>query len=388
MENIEELESEEVNLDSKRKLATIQEIIDIKPIPNADSIEVATVMGWKIVVKKDEFKVGDKCIYVEIDSVLPEKDWSEFLRNSNFRIKTIRLRGQVSQGICFPLNILENYGNIFKEWNEINGTYNYIFSHKDNDYIQGCLYLEDDVNLTELLEIKKYIPKTFGDGGFMSGKSAGNFPSFIPKTDETRIQNLKSLIEQYEGIEIYTTEKIDGCSATYFLRDSEFGVCSRNRMVKDDDTNVYWKMARQYNIENILKGYGKNIAIQGEIIGPKIQGNKLALNEIELRIFDIFDIDKYEYYDYYSANTFISNNNLVRVPHIDDNLELTSDIDAFVEYATRKSRINPDVWVEGIVIRSKTNLDSEEYLMRKMNTNRISLKVINPEFLLKYDKRN
>lgn len=395
--SMELLVDEESNNDSKRKLASIQTITDLKPIPEADAIEVASVLGWKVVVKKGEFKVGDKCIYCEIDSILPEAEWTEFLRKNNFRIKTIKLRGQISQGICFPLNVLENYGYVFDEniWNEEADDFVRQIDFKSTELIQEdkylkckyCFTLEDDTDLTEVLGIKKYVPNTFGDGGFMSGKFAGNFPSFLIKTDETRIQNLKSLVEQYEGTPIIITEKLDGCSATYFYNNGEFGVCSRNRMVQDDDTNVYWKMAKKYDIENILREHGKNIAMQGEIIGSKIQGNKLRIYDIDLKVFDLFNIDIGIYYDYDSCSDFINKYSLSSVPKLDE-LELTSDIDEWVKYSTRKSVLNEEVWAEGIVIRSKFNLPFNEFLFKKMGINRLSLKVINPEFLLKYDKRN
>jgi RNA ligase (TIGR02306 family) len=95
-----------------RKLASVQRIIDIQPIENADSIEVATILGWKVVVKRGEFEVGDLCIYCEIDSIMPDKPEFEFLRDKKFRIKTIKLKGQISSGIAFPLTILNSIGKL------------------------------------------------------------------------------------------------------------------------------------------------------------------------------------------------------------------------------------------------------------------------------------
>jgi len=384
----------ESNTDSDRKLATIQTISELHPIPEADAIEVAKIKGWNVVVKKGEFEVGDKCIYCEIDSILPETEWSEFLRKSNFRIKTVRLRGQISQGICFPISILENYGEV----DDYTGTFEQFLIMSYNDEVGMREYdlgeqfsIEDDVDVTNLLKVTKYVPKTFdGDGGFLSGKMKGNFPSFLIKTDETRIQNLKGIVDAYAGTECIVTEKIDGCSATFFYKDGEFGVCSRNREVAEDDINVFWKMVRKYKIEENLRNIGRNIAIQGEIVGPKIQGNKLKLIETDLYVFDIFDIDKYEYLEYYDiwriAYDMIKLNIVPSIMTDEKVFTLKSDIDEMVQLATRKSNINPDVWCEGIVIRSLKNIN-DPMLQRKMRSNRISLKVINPEFLLKYDKR-
>lgn len=146
-----------------RKLASIQKIKDVQPIQGADTIEVASVLGWKVVVKKGEFQVGNLMVYCEIDSILPEKPEFEFLRNKNFRIRTIRLRGQVSQGICFPLSVLPTNFEI-----------------------------EEGKECTEVLEIIKYEPPIPAS---LSGIVKGTFPSFIPKTDETRVQVLQELLQ-------------------------------------------------------------------------------------------------------------------------------------------------------------------------------------------------
>jgi RNA ligase (TIGR02306 family) len=95
-----------------RKLASIQRVNAVEPITEADAIERIRILGWYVVVRKDEYKVGDLVIYCEVDSILPDRPEFEFLRTRNFRIRTIKLKGQVSQGICFPLSVLENYGTI------------------------------------------------------------------------------------------------------------------------------------------------------------------------------------------------------------------------------------------------------------------------------------
>ena len=174
------LEQEETNTDSERKLASIQTISEINPIPDADAIEVARIKGWNVVVKKGEFQVGDKCIYCEIDSILPETDWTEFLRKSNFRIKTVRLRGQISQGICFPIYILERYGDVDYNTSTFEEYYN-MDELNEYGFVGNPLYclLEDDIDLTNVLGITKYVPKTFGDGGFLSGSSKGSFSCIL-----------------------------------------------------------------------------------------------------------------------------------------------------------------------------------------------------------------
>ena len=157
----------------ERKLASIQEIKEINPIPNADAIEVATILGWKVVIKKaDNFKVGDKVVYFEVDSKLPAKPEYEFLANYGYRVKTQKFRGQVSQGLVLPMSILPD------------GVYN----------------VGDDVS--KLLGVEKYeIPLPLS----VAGDIMGTFPGFIEKTDETRIQILGDILPKYNGTKFYAS---------------------------------------------------------------------------------------------------------------------------------------------------------------------------------------
>jgi len=335
-----------------RKLASIQEIKELNPIEGADSIEVAIILGWRVVVQKGQYSVGDKVVYIEIDSLLPDKPEFEFLKKRGLRVKTIRLRGQVSQGICFPLSILPN------------------------DFVP-----ESDADCTELLGITKYempIPAC------LSGKIKGAFPSFIPKTDETRVQVLQRVLEKYKGEKCYITEKLDGSSATFFLKDGVFGVCSRNLELLEDEENSFWKVAREYDIEDKLRSMGMNIAVQGELVGEGIQGNKLKIKGQKVYFFNAFDIDKFQYLNFDEfAYTFIKLG-LPTVPIIDFDYELENNIDLLVKRATIKSKLYPDTWAEGIVIRP--HLEKIDLLLsnEKFHNGRVSFKAINPEFLLKY----
>lgn len=324
-------------------LATIQRINDINPIENANSIEVASILGWRVVVKKDEFKVGDLCIYVGLDSILPEKPEFEFMRKNKFRVRTIRLRGQISQGIAFSLSILPN------------GKYN----------------IGD--NVTDIIGIKKYekpIPAN------ESHIIKSNFPSFIPKTDEVRIQNHPEILEKFHGEMFYVSEKLDGTSATYYNKDNIFGVCSRNRELKKSD-NVYWKIAEQFDIENKLKG--TNIAIQGEIIGDHIQGNKYgySANKIDFFVYNIFDIDHYKYLDFVDAYYVIGHILNMKFVPIIISLSFDFTMEQIVEFAKGNSELNPKTKREGLVFRT----------IKEMNTlklPRISFKVLNNDYLIKH----
>ena len=335
-----------------RKLASIQKIIALDTIEGADAIEKATVLGWQLVVKKGEFKLGDLIIYCEVDRLMPDKPEFEFLKPRGMRIRTIRLRGQISQGICFPLSMLP----------------------------AGFKIIED-ADCTDVFGIIKYEPPM---PACLAGIAKGKFPSFIPKTDETRVQVLQKLLDKYKGEKCYITEKIDGSSATFYFNNSVFGVCSRNLELLEDAENSLWKIARELEIESKLSSVGYNIALQGELVGEGIQSNKLKLSGQTIRIFNAFDIDKFEYLQYDSFIALTNKLELLTVPVITTNYELENDIGKIIKMATVKSVICPDVWAEGIVIRPLN--ERIDFTLQEGNlvNGRISFKVINPEFLLKY----
>lgn len=341
-----------------RKLASVQKIVDISPIENADSIERVGILGWNVVTKKGEFNIGDKVIYCEIDSIFPEKPEFEFLRNKNFRIRTIKLRGQVSQGICFPLSLLKN---------------------KLNDEVIESI--EEDTDLTEILEIRKYEPVI---PAVLNGIAKGNFPNFVPKTDETRIQSIPHILEKYRNSSFFITEKLDGSSMTVFLKDGEFGVCSRNLEISRDETIAFWKAVIQDNIEEKLRAFTeksdiKNISIQGELIGSSIQDNKYALSGFHFRAFNIFNINKY---NYLSFNDFINTAKEIgieTVPILDSRFILNHTVEELVELSKGNSKLNEKTKREGIIFRPLEEI-------RDFKIGRLSFKVINPDFLLKYNE--
>ena len=317
-----------------RKLATIRKIKDILPIPGADLIELAIVDGWSVVVAKEVgHKVGNYVVYCEIDSFLPIREEFEFLRKSSykklsdgtegFRLKTIRLRGQLSQGLLLPMSVFASYPS-----NPTEG---------------------DDV--TEALGIIKYEPPMPAE---LAGKVKGNFPGFLRKTDEERIQNLVKEYETYKEYELgfYATEKLDGSSATFYLRDGEFGVCSRNLNLLETEGNTFWKVARELQLEEKLTDYGRNLALQGELIGEGIQGNPYKIKGHTVRFFNIFDIDTQEFYGLPMFLTTMEHTlGLETVPML-GGFELPETIEEVLKIAEAKSVLNPDFNREGIVIRS------------------------------------
>lgn len=327
-----------------RQLASIQKIKKLEVIPDADAIVKATVLGWQLVVKKDEFNEGDLCVYVEIDSLLPQKPEFEFMRPRAFRVRTIRLRGQISQGICFPLSMLP----------------------------EGVV-IQEGVDVTAVLEIEKYEPPVPAN---LSGIMKGNFPSFIPKTDETRVQVLQEQLDKMKDEPCYVSEKLDGTSVTYFIKDAVFGVCSRNLELIESDDNTLWKLARELQVEEKLRNLNGNYALQGEVIGEGVQGNKYKLKGQQVFIFSVFDIDAYRFLNFGDFIKMIQQMNLTIVPVVESNYVLSNSIEALVNKSAGKSVLY-NVDREGIVIRP--------LIERTDTAGRVSFKAINPEFLLKYE---
>lgn len=331
-------------------LASIQKIRNVFPIPNADKIEGVEVLGWKCVVKKGEFKINDLCIYIEIDSLLPRSEYFEFLfkpedKSEKYRLKTIRLRGQISQGLVLKIDGLLYFD--FMTWRE---------ECKYSDLEIPEIIAGQDV--TDFLDIEKYekfIPAN------MQGLTKGNFPNFLQKTDEVRIQSQPDLLEKLAGKEFYITTKLDGTSATYYMFEGKFGVCSRNLELKDGN-NIYWNMARKYNLEKIIPD---GICIQGEICGPGIQGNKLKLNEPDLYIFNVRNIQGWDTKGN-NIGMILNSKELKFVP-----CEMSGDyFDFSLEYLLElaKGEYPNGGKKEGIVVRSYDET--------------ISFKVLNNDFLL------
>jgi RNA ligase (TIGR02306 family) len=366
-----------------RKLASIRRIDDIKPHDNANSLELAIIGGWQVVVKLGQFKPDDLCVYCEIDCLMPEKPEFEFLRSNHFRIKTQKIRGKLSQGIAFPISILGIVDN------------DIIYFNGETRNISQMI--GEDVS--EYLGITKYEPPISPQ---LMGMVRGNFPShIIPKTDEERGQNCLKVFEEMKGKTCYITLKEDGTSFTaYHIVEQDItpevmslvqrvGVCSRNLELKNEsfpgaDLNIYWKIAKQYDIEDkLIKFYhdtGRSIAIQGEITGDGIQRNRLGLprNTNQLHLFNIYDIDNHKYLDYAE---FIMVASVLEIPTVetiyfgvfDFTLEQLLEMAKGKYNGTENNR-------EGIVIRLVEEAFSETL------QGRMSFKVINNEFLLKEEE--
>jgi RNA ligase (TIGR02306 family) len=292
---------------------------------------VASVKGWKVVVKVNEYKVGDLAVYYEIDSFLPIRPQFEFLRKSSykrmgssegFRLKTIRLRGQISQGLLTPIP-------------------------------EGISNPKEGDDLTEALDIVKYEPPIPAQ---LAGKIKGTFPSFIPKTDEIRIQNFESEVGfSPVGERAYVTEKLDGTSFTCYFNNGVFGVCGRNWELSETDDNSLWRMAKVLELKDKMTKHGKNIALQGELIGAGINGNLYGMSDHKLYFFTGYDIDKGRRMFFDELEWVLFGLQLQMVPVLEkygfvipneDNI-----VDYMLKYAEGKSVLNMEVDREGVVVR-------------------------------------
>jgi RNA ligase (TIGR02306 family) len=204
----------------------------------------------------------------------------------------------------------------------------------------------------------------------LAGKVKGLFPSFLRKTDEERIQNLSTEFEEWKGSDktFYVTEKLDGSSATYYINNDEFGVCSRNLELLETEGNTFWKVARELDLENKMREFGGNFSLQGELIGEGIQGNPYRFKGQTVRIFNVFDIDEGEYLPLNQFKFFVEHLGLVTVPILDEDFKLPNTIDEILAYAEGKSELFPNPEREGVVIRSTDRT--------------ISFKAISNKFLL------
>lgn len=349
-----------------RKLAHIEVIEEINPIPNADAIEVVSVLGWRCVTKKGEFSVGDKVIYIEVDSIMPELPQYEFLRERKFRIKTIKLRGQVSQGLIIPLSSLpENYKgkkSVGTDVTEVLGITKYDPQLEEEKVETSAPKSAFDKFMRRFAWYRKFFVK----------KTSGKFPEWIRKTDEERIQNMPRILDFAKRL-YQVSEKLDGQSATYFLKKKgfgyEFGVCSRNNRLPYPNNSSWWTVAKTHGIENVLRsiiGDNEYVVLQGEILGSSIQGNKYKVSEHRFYAFNLTYPNRNVTWS--DMSSVLENFGLVTVPLLMINTTIPNNVDEVVNMSKGKSLIN-NVHREGLVFRDYQN--------------NVSFKAINPDFLLK-----
>lgn len=336
---------------TERKLASVQVIAEIKPIDGADLICAYRINGWWIVDQVGKYQVGDMVVYCETDSWVPTelapflskgKEPREYQGVKGERLRTIKLKGQLSQGLLLPLAVLD---------------------HVESELFEGL-----DVTFPlGIIKWEKEIPAN------LAGQVKGNFPEGIPKTDQERIQNLSKVWDKIKKDTYTVTEKLDGTSCTiYWDNEGELHVCSRNLDLKDTEGNVYWNVVKNLMLPNtalILR----NIALQGEIVGTGIQNNQYKCEQ-KFYLFDAFIVEQNGYDTQEVVTDWSSTFGLNRVPVIDTAFKIPTDwtIDDLLKYADGPSLLNGSKR-EGLVFQSNTDPSK-------------SFKVISNAWLLKSDK--
>jgi len=307
-----------------RKMASVQRVLEKKSIVGADLIGAYRVNGWWVVDKKDAHEVGDLVVYCEVDSWIPHTLAPfltkpghyprEYLGVEGERLRTVKLKGQLSQGLLLPL--VEDTS-------------------------------EEGQDFSEILGITKW-----EDTRYMANMDArGNFPDFIPKTDQERVQNLDRTLEKYFGQSFEVTVKRDGSSLTAFVNGEESGVCSRNVNLKETEDSAFWAAANSLSLIPKILSTGRNLALQGELMSQKIQGNYEKVQGIEWNCFDIYDIDTQEYLLPKERRELCKQ---LRIPHIkvvEEDFVLCHNVDQLLEMAEGPG-VNPGVKREGLVFKS------------------------------------
>ena len=345
-----------------RSLATIQKIIEITPIENADKIELAHVLGWQCVVKKGLFHPGDMGVYFEIDTFLPIESRYEFLRDSSykntdnlgegFRIRTQKFRGEISQGLFLPVS----------DFQEI------------TDPKEG-----DDV--TDLLQVRKYeIPEMASSGGTI----IGTLPRSIKHTDEIRIQTVPDIIGKFAGCKYYISTKVDGTSCSISIDESGFHVTGHNYEYKDDGLSSFYRFVKDRNLDLKLQLVKeelnvKSITLQGEYAGPGIQKNRLKLNAPEWFVFTL-DLDG-KRADLGTLKKIAREMDVQTVPIEESGYDLPSIYPNVDSLLKRAAGTYPNGGPkEGIVIRPCIPIYSDTLKAD------LSIKVINNKYLLKFEE--
>ena len=381
--------------EKERALAHVEKIEWVKSIEGADNIELIGLLGWCCISKKGEFKVGDLAVYVEIDSKCNEEDKRfEFLESKHYKIKTMRLGkfNVISQGLALPLSLFPELSTK-KIGDDVTKELKITYSSLDDIQRKSSTNKEDKYKamanrkpqLFKTPLIRKIMKYKLGRMimFILFGKKKDNpkeFPKWIVKTDETRIENAPFYLQSDD--KWIKTEKLDGTSCTYAVNKTkkgyEFIVCSRNvRQIDRDqscyhESNIYWELADKYNVKEILIKFAKEnslnrVVLQGEGVG-NVQGNPYKSTENKLYVFNLI-IDGVRLGTLEMVD-FCDENDLIHVPIIDESYTLPKTMEEMKLEADGYSEINPKVKREGFVYRS---LDGQK-----------SFKNVSREYLLKH----
>lgn len=385
-------------INNKRALAYTAICGPITPIEGADNIELMTVNGWHVITKKGEFKEGDYCVYFEIDSKLPEADWSEFLASKHYKVKTMKLNKfkVISQGLALPLSTFDNIAE--EEGIDLTETLGVTYAVEEDNKRKAEITKYDKMKQRHLELFKKnklikwLFERTWGKKLLFiflgKKKDTRGWPDWVVKTDEERCQNLPYLFPGDET-EWIVTEKIDGTSTTFTLKRSGrkkgFYVCSRNVVFDKPEkecyyeTNVYLEMAEKYNIEAVLQEFLHDhkdlefVTLQGETYGAGVQKRDYSLKDRDFMAFNLilgYKNGEVERLNPLMMTKVLDNYDIPCVPIVSARYTLPSTCDELLDYAASDASQLDGGMREGIVLRTA---DGKQ-----------SFKAVSNEFLLKY----
>lgn len=368
-----------------RALCTVARVKSINPIEGADKIVVAQVNGWQCVISKEEnVREGDLALYYSIDSIPDLEDPNcALVKKRGGRIKTMKLRGIISQGLLAPLSWMESRGYDISELNEGDdvteqmGVTKFVHEDEADQYFHSDHSgkgSNEDVSHED--ENNQYFRSDYNP--YKSNKEVirVDFPDHTPKTKEHRLQDNPKFLDYIAERNIIITRKEDGSSATYSYNAGTFQVSGRNFnwLAATPVCKNYYLIAHKYNIEDKMKSLNRNLSIQGELLGPKINANRLRLDEVQFRVYNIWDIDDTRYLHWCEVEDLCTQLELPTVPVVfrgpASELELT--VPAFLRIA-EEQKYAKNVLGEGIVVKTDDG------------TRRLSFKVISNKYLLKHN---
>lgn len=338
------------------KLASIEKILKIEDIPNADRIQLATVQGWQSVCIKNQFKEGDSIIFVPIDTVIQRAVWNEFLfsdKNSlEIRLKTKKLRGVYSQGVIFSLSAIGNA-------------------------LEGAVEGDDVGERLSVTKYEKAVPN--------AQSARGGLPSFLRKSDEENLQSSPACFDELKASHrVFASLKMDGSSFKAYLKGDEFGVCSRSLDLKDEAGNKFWDAARSLDLENKMRKLGLNLCICGELCGPGIQKNPMGLTSPTLFVYDIWSIDGQFYYNQMARYSYAEILGLKMTPSIKIGSDHYFSEFQFADMKEALAFVNAQKYAngkpaEGIVFRGEGK-DCKDIFSPTLR-GRLSVKLINQNYV-------
>lgn len=395
-------------INNKRALAYIQHVTNIRPIDGADNIEQCNVLGWNLICKKGEFHEGDPCVYIEIDSKVPEREEFEFLRAKGFKVKTMKLGkfNCISQGLAMPQSAFKELAGL-SEGTDVTDILGIKYSVQEDNTRKGngdpnAKYKSMAARHQKIFKQKwaRWMMRRSWGRKIMflffgkkkdnpKGWPVGKFPG-VSKTDQERCENMPWILN--DKTPFIVTQKCDGSSGTYILerkgfRRFEFYVCSRNVRMADEKqecfygaNNYYWEVAKKYDIRTKMEQWlnahpdANWVCWQGEICAPAIQKNPHKLTETHFYCFHWTDSVNGRL-DIVTANNLWRKFDMEVVPIVDTNFILPDDMETF--------KLQADGFYDADVCEGHKDCIREGFVYYKTTDPTFSFKNVSRKYLLK-----